>query len=170
MNGQEEPQKTRLAYCVQIGAVVRDVQATMDRLSSTFGIGPWHLYEWPRHRENMKGRYRGQPGNFRFLMAFAQMGHVELELVQPLEGESIYTEFLREKGEGLHHIHFDLPDVQQALASWREDGVATIQSGTGLRPGAEWAYLNTAELPSFGGILVEISTKVYEGDESPPRA
>jgi hypothetical protein len=55
------------------------------------------------------------------------------------------------------------------LASWHEDGIEVIQSGTGLRPGAEWAYLNTAELPGFGGILVELSTKTYEGDEPPPR-
>ena len=118
----------------------------------------------------MRGFYRGQSGDFRFLMAFTQLGYVELELVQPLEGESIYSEFLREKGEGLHHIHFDIPEVDAALQLWQEQGIEAIQSGTGLRPGAIWAYLNTAELPGFGGITIEVTTKVYEGDQPPPRA
>ena len=159
----------RLTHLVQIGAVVRDAQATMDKLSSVFGIGPWHVAEWPKDRARMQGRYRGQTGDFRFMMAFAQLGHVELELVQPLEGESIYTEFLREKGEGLHHIHFDISHVEEALEKCRSEGIEVIQSGPGLRSGSMWAYLNTAELPGFGGILFELATKVYEGDEPPPR-
>jgi methylmalonyl-CoA/ethylmalonyl-CoA epimerase len=170
MSDSQGNQPIRLAHLVQIGAVVHDAQATMEKLSAVFGFGPWHVYEWPKHRTEMRGRYRGQPGNFRFLMAFTQLGHIELELVQPLEGDSIYAEFLREKGEGLHHIHFDIPDVEGAVGQWRSEGIEIIQSGTGLRPGAMWAYLNTAELPGFGGLIFEVATKVYEGDEPPPRS
>lgn len=169
MNDQKGSQKTQLTRLMQVGVVVKDIEKTREMLSATFGIGPWVLFEWPTDGEKMKGRYRGQPGNFRFIMAFAQMGHVELELIQPLEGESIYSEFLEQKGEGLHHILFHLTSVQEALASWQPDGIEAIQSGTGLRPGTEWAYLNTAELPGFGGITFEVITKGYEGDEPPPR-
>jgi len=156
-------------HLVQIGAVVKDAQATMDRLSEVFGFGPWIVHEWPKDREKMKGSYRGQPGDFRFLMAFTQLGSVELELVQPLEGDNVYSDFLRDKGEGLHHIHFDLDEVDTALESLRDQGVEVIQSGTGLRPGAIWAYLNTGEVPGFGGITIEVATKVYDGDRPPPR-
>lgn len=159
----------RLTHLVQIGVVVYDVQATMAKLSRVFGFGPWHVYEFPVDAARVQRSYRGQPGNFRFIMAFAQVGNVEMELIQPLEGDNIYSEWLRQHGEGLHHVHFDLPQVDEALEAWKSEGIEAIQSGTGLRPGAVWAYLNTAELPGFGGIIFELATKVYQGDVPPPR-
>lgn len=165
---REESEKVRLECLVQVGVVVRDLDSTVEKLSSAFGMGPWRYFEWPLDREDMKGMYRGKPGNFRFREAFVKLGHVEVEIIQPLEGDSVYSEFLEKKGEGLHHIRLDVPDVDEAVRSWADEGMEIIQWGTGLRPGTRWAYLNTAELPGFGGILFEIMTKFYEGDELPP--
>ena len=168
-NGEKGSESSRLRYLVQVGVVVRDLKKTVETFSSTFGIGPWQYFVWPLHRADMKGEYRGESGGFRFAAALIRLGHVELELIQPLEGDSIYREFLKEKGEGLHHIRFDVSDLDEAVQSWMDDGVKVIQSGTGLRPDTRWAYLNTAELPGFGGIIIEVLTKYYEGDEPPPR-
>jgi methylmalonyl-CoA/ethylmalonyl-CoA epimerase len=169
VDNPEANPKPHLQHLVQVGVVVRNLDETIEQLSATFGFGPWYRFVWPQHREQLKGYYRGQTGKFSMALAFAKLGHVELELMQPLEGESVYSEFLATKGEGLHHIHFDVPVVADAVAAWKADGIEVIQSGTGLRPGTEWAYLNTAELPGFGGIVVELATKLYEGDEPPAR-
>lgn len=166
---RKETSKHRLKSLVQVGVVVRDLDRTVERLSTTFGIGPWQHFDWPLDRDDMTGTYREKPGHFRMRTALVKLGHVELELIQPLEGDNIYSDFLEEKGEGIHHLRFDIPDVETALESWAGEGIKIIQSGTAIRPGTKWAYLNTAELPGFGGITFELLTKFYEGDEPPPR-
>ena len=44
-------------------------------------------------------------------MAFAELGPIEIALIQPLTGKSIWTDFLPEHGPGLHHIRFNVPEM-----------------------------------------------------------
>ncbi len=83
--------------------------------------------------------------------AFAQSGSVELELIQVLEGETIHTEFLREKGEGLHHLRFKVDDLDAKLAGLAKEGIDVIFRKN--LNGVDFAYLNTDR---FGGIMIEL--------------
>ena len=47
---------------------------------------------------------RGKLVEHSFIAAIASVGDVELELIQPLCGESLYAEHLAQHGEGLHHV------------------------------------------------------------------
>ncbi|MFZ5435717.1 MAG: VOC family protein, partial [Bacillota bacterium] len=46
-------------------------------------------------------------------VAVAQFGGIALEFIEPLEGETVYSAFLREKGEGFHHICVSFPTMEQ---------------------------------------------------------
>ena len=49
----------------------------------------------------------------------ARLGPIRLHLVQPLEGTSVYSEFLKTKGEGLHHMaftHLGIPHWEEAVS------------------------------------------------------
>lgn len=48
-------------------------------------------------------REYGQPVERSWRLATAMVGRVQWELIQPLDGESIYAQFLAEKGKGVHH-------------------------------------------------------------------
>jgi hypothetical protein len=85
-------------------------------------------------------KLRGEPKEYRMKIAFAKMGAIQLELIQPLS-ESIYTEFLNEKGEGIHHIGCYVDDLDTAVAIVEKQGINVIQSGK--RPGGGYAYLDT---------------------------
>ncbi len=50
--------------------------------------------------------YYGRPVEANWIMGFCFLGPIEMELIQPISGPTVYHEFLSEKGEGLHHLGF----------------------------------------------------------------
>jgi catechol 2,3-dioxygenase-like lactoylglutathione lyase family enzyme len=138
---------------VQIGIVVGDLERATQYLTSLFGIGPFRFIEWP-NRVDSKYFYRGKEEHIKIRQAFVQIGPLELELIQPLEGDrNAYREFLEQKGGGIHHVLFEVDDMEQAARRLSEKGVGVLQAGTGIRPGTRWALLDTQE---WVGFLLEL--------------
>lgn len=128
---------------VQIGVVVRDLDRTMKRLTDIFGIGPFRVIECPPAGREDRQFYRGAPARFRTRQAFADLGSIELELIQPVEGKSLWSDFLAEHGEGLHHVRFNIPELEQATARLKAMGIGVTQEGAGIRDGTYWANFDT---------------------------
>lgn len=63
-------------------------------------------------------------------LTYLDAGNAFLQLVEPLEGESGLAQWLREHGEGLHHICFGVDDVADAVAALSDDG-GPVTLGTG---------------------------------------
>jgi methylmalonyl-CoA/ethylmalonyl-CoA epimerase len=154
------PAGLELKRLVQIGIVVADRNRTTQFLTSLFGIGPFRFVEWPDRVES-KYYYRGVEEPVRIGQAFVQLGDVEVELIQPLEGRNAYKDFLDETGGGIHHILFEVPDIDPVIAELAKSGVTVLQSGTGIRPGTRWALLDTRELLGF---YVELRHRPGESD------
>lgn len=151
---------------VQIGIVVRDLERTIAALSEVFGIGPFRSIDWPpADRTGIQRLYHGQPEDFTARMAFTEMGPVELELIQPLAGKSIWADFLEKRGEGIHHIRFNVPDVEPALEYLADHGIQAAQMGSGLRPGTTWVNLDTERLIGF---TIEIMNVLPDTDGRTP--
>jgi len=88
---------------VQIGIVVRDLQATMQRYVDEYGIGPWEIHEFAAgNAEDLEEH--GRPVERSWRLATTMIGQVQWELIEPRDDESDYARFLVEKGEGVHHI------------------------------------------------------------------
>jgi methylmalonyl-CoA/ethylmalonyl-CoA epimerase len=153
---------TRLGNLVQIGIIVRDLDSTIEALSKILGLGPFRFVVWPPDRPNIKSTYYKQTKTFKFREALTQIGPIELELIQPLEGENIYTDFLEEHGEGLHHLRFDVKDPEKFIHDMKQFNIDVIQSGTGTRPGTKWFYLGTEGILKF---TVELMG--YQQDPNP---
>jgi glyoxalase/bleomycin resistance protein/dioxygenase superfamily protein len=73
--------------------------------------------------------YRGKPIDHTFIVAVLWNRTTQLELIQPLVGTNIYTEFLDRHGDGLHHVKEWVDDCQKALKEYRNRGIEVIQSG-----------------------------------------
>ncbi len=142
-----------LNRAVQVGIVVRDLDRTTRLLTELFGIGPFRFIEWP-NRPDSKYWYKGEEQPIKLRQAFVQVGNLELEFIQPVEGEeNAYKKFLEEKGGGLHHVLFEIGDMDAAVAALAPFGVKSLQAGTGIRPGTKWTLLDTQDLAGF---LVEL--------------
>jgi methylmalonyl-CoA/ethylmalonyl-CoA epimerase len=156
------PATVKLKRLVQIGIVVPDRDRTAQLLTSLFGIGPFRLVEWPDRPES-KYYYRDVEQKIRVRQAFVQLGDVEVELIQPLEGNSAYQDFLDETGGGIHHVLFEVSDIDPVIQELAKSGVTVLQSGTGIRPGTRWALLDTQKLLGF---LVELRHRPGESNGS----
>jgi methylmalonyl-CoA/ethylmalonyl-CoA epimerase len=142
--------KDTFKQVVQIGAVVNDLDRSIETLSGIFGIGPFsRIDDWPPNRPDFELYYYEEPGEFTARMAFVDLGQVELELIQPLEGKSIWSDFLEKRGEGIHHIRFNTPDHEPVIKYLEQHGIGISQMGSGLRPGTVWVNLDTEEAVGF---------------------
>jgi methylmalonyl-CoA/ethylmalonyl-CoA epimerase len=114
----------------QVAVVVKNLRKAMENYNQVMGWGPWSVYEHKppvlHHTE-----VRGKPVPYTMLGAEVHCDPIDFEILQPLEGPSIYKEFLREKGEGLHHVSVVNPadDVHRALADFKKKGIEVLMSG-----------------------------------------
>ena len=82
------------------------------------------------------------------------VGESHVELLRPLDGETPVGRFLSKRGPGLHHVAYQVSDVQATLDTLRDRGLRLIDETprTGIR-GSRVAFLHP---DSSGGVLTEI--------------
>jgi len=115
---------TEFEDIVQVGLVVRDAAATAAQYRKLLGVQDWYLNEVDSERG--KGRqfhHRGRAIKAKALIAWARVGNVELELIEPRDEDSAYAEFLREKGPGIHHVMFGCADYEACSGRLFKEGV-----------------------------------------------
>ena len=126
---QENRNKSPFSKLTQIGIVVKDMDATIEKLTA-FGIGPFEHREVP---PGAKEWYKDKPMDATFKIAAVNVGGVELEFIQPVEGESPHQDFLDEKGEGIHHLAFAVENLEGDIDNLKEKGAGIqMQSDLGM--------------------------------------
>ncbi len=146
MTADDVKQRLHLPDVGQIGVVVEDLDRTIAFYESTFGLGPFET----RELEAPNVWDRGQEKHIKARLGFATMGQVELELIHIVEGDSVHLEFLREHGEGLHHLGFFVRDFEARLEQAKAMGLEVLQTDPFAR---FYAYLDTRKC---GGIIFEL--------------
>jgi methylmalonyl-CoA/ethylmalonyl-CoA epimerase len=128
----------------QVGLVVRDLDRTVECYWKQFGIGPWHFYTYRRPLVAQM-TYRGQPADYAMRIALAWIGPLRIELIEMAGGDSVYADFVREHGYGVHHFGVLVDDMDAALAQAGEAGLIMTMDGAGFgRDGdGHYAYLDT---------------------------
>jgi len=128
----------------QIGIVVADAAKIAKRYSEIFGIGPWHFIDATARDFILHGEtYRNAETGLR--LALANMGEMQIELIEPQYGPSTHMSFLKEKGEGIHHVSFGVVnDHDQIVTKLAEQGVGIEMQGLSGDTGT-FTYLATQE-------------------------
>jgi catechol 2,3-dioxygenase-like lactoylglutathione lyase family enzyme len=125
---------------VQIAWVTRDLDATEKALTTLLGAKKWVRMPGV-HFGPDTCTYRGRPADFVADISLSYAGDTQLELIAPVNGDSIYTEFLDRTGPGLHHVCVEVDDVEAALAT---RGAEVVQRGV-MPGGMEFAYVTAAQ-------------------------
>jgi len=136
---------------LQLGYVVADLHAAIDRWVRQMGAGPFFLLE---HFTPHEPAYRGKPGAPDVSMAFGYSGAVQIELIQQHDDTpSVYKEFIDTHGAGYHHFWKRLDDFDAAHAGFQTQyGVPVYTGFTAPDPyGARYAYFDARR--DFGGFL-----------------
>ena len=132
----------------QVCMVVHDIEKSMRAMWETFGIGPWDIYVCNADFVREK-TYYGKPAQFGYKVARThdKLGSIEIELIQPLEGDNIYSDFLKEHGEGIQHLAWLKVDSLEAFNETKQKleaaGFPCIMSGNSFRA---FAYFDTTKV------------------------
>lgn len=86
-------------------------------------------------------------------VAFLPVGESEVELVMPTTDDSGLAKFVQEKGGGIHHICFEVEDLEGMLVKLRDKGVRLINETPTILPGRKLAFVHPK---STGGVLIEL--------------
>jgi methylmalonyl-CoA/ethylmalonyl-CoA epimerase len=135
------------AFC-QIGIVVKSVEETVKFYQETFGFGPFEF----RNVDYPTATYYGKKAGYRGKRAFFYLGPIEIELIELVDGQTIHEEFLRDKGEGLHHISFCVENLEETKKKALAKGLQVIQDFF-RADGSGFAYLDTERT---GGVIFEL--------------
>ena len=131
---------------LQVGLVVKDVDEAVRKYSEVSGIGPWEIHTMDN--TNMRDtKVHGKNAEISMKLALTSVGNMQLELIEPLDEGNIYAEFLREHGEGLHHIACSVDDYDETISVLKGKGVDVLQEGETLG-GMGFAYLDTQDAMS----------------------
>ena len=132
----------------QIGIVVKSVDETVKYFEKEFGFGPFEI----RNVDYSDATYYGQKAGYRGKRGFFHLGPIEIELVELIDGRTIHEDFIKQHGEGLHHIGFQVRNLTEAKKNAEKAGFKITQ-GFSRQDGSGFAYLDTDKT---GGVIMEL--------------
>ena len=143
--GEEKLPFTKIGH---VGVTVEDMDKAVAHYQS-LGIGPFE----PLHTTLYDRQFHGKPADdSRVAILVAKIGEVELELAQPVAGESVHREFMEKHGEGISHLGFYVDDLDKEVAELVAKGFEVVTSGKFVGGGG-LAYLDTDK---EGGVFFEL--------------
>ena len=137
----------------QVAYLVPDLGQAIAQWNALLGQREWHVYRYsPRTIPRMG--FRGMPGRFEMHLALSASGP-QVELIQPIDGPSIYHEWIERRGFGPHHIGRFVVDIEATIEELRAIGIEPVQWGTGygLDGDGGFAYY---EFGPDGGTVIEL--------------
>jgi methylmalonyl-CoA/ethylmalonyl-CoA epimerase len=123
-----------------IGIAVRSLDEALRVYTSAFGFVVEHVEEVASQKTRV---------------AMLPIGESRLELLEAMEEDSPVARFIAKRGEGIHHICFQVEDVKQEISRLKAAGVRMIDETP--RPGADGCLVAFVHPSSTNGVLVELS-------------
>lgn len=115
---------------VQIGVVVRSADEAVQHYARLIGVTTWNInYVDTDSGKGRNFRIDGNEVSVKAKIAWTKIGNIEHELIEPRDETSIFSEYLRNQGPGVHHLMFGTNDCDRAVERLRGCGVARILSG-----------------------------------------
>ncbi|MBN2238415.1 MAG: VOC family protein [Dehalococcoidales bacterium] len=136
-----------------VALIVKDMEAAIKHFEA-LGVGPFPpMIGGPEGMPLTEGTVRGEPVEYDIDLRICRGGYggIDLELIQPLKGRTIYDEFLERCGEGMHHVCYNVDDIEKEIAEMQAAGFNVLQTG-GIQ-GVKWAYFDTDRV---GGMITEL--------------
>ena len=125
-----------------VGIAVRSLDAAVACYEGLFKIEKGARYELPE---------------FGVSALFIPIGESSLEFLEPIGEDSTVAKFIEKRGEGIHHICFEVDDIIESLAEFERSGVALIDRVP--RPGAGGHLVAFLHPRSAHGVLVELKQR-----------
>jgi len=137
-----------LTKITEVGVAVKDLEKATKLFVDCLGAEAGEIITVNRYHM----RYR-----------MCRVGNVDFELMEPLGKEGIIADYLKARGEGMHHVAFAVDDLEAQLASLQEKGVNLIDKEPKELHGGRYAFVHPS---AFVGVMFEL-IKYPEGADLP---
>lgn len=121
-----------------VAIAVRDIGAALEMYRATFGVGTDEVADIADQGVRA---------------ALIRIGGSQLELIQPTDETGSVARFIERRGEGVHHICFEMEDLPERLAQLAAAGVRLVDEAPREGLSGEIAFIHPA---STGGVLIEL--------------
>ncbi len=121
-----------------VAVVVPEVEGALGFWRDALGLDLHHVEDVPSQKS---------------MVAFLPVGESEVELVKPTSDDSGLAKFLAEKGPGMHHLCFEVDNIEEMLAELKAKGVRLINETPQVLPGRKMAFIHPK---ASNGVLVEL--------------
>lgn len=138
----------------QLGYVYKDVEKQAKIMESVYGMSKFVVFD----PVDIQINYRGRNTEIRVKAAFGKLKDTEFELIQLVEGDSIYKEFLDLGREGFHHICYKVEDLQELINKYKSEWIGVLQSGKIIT--SSYAYMDTEKILD---IIIEFAEEKKRG-------
>ena len=122
-----------------IGVIVRDMKTAIENYDNTLGG---------------KVRSRHLNHNGEVDAAFVMIGDTAIEFLAPTKEGTVIDKFLQNRGEGLHHLAYEVPDIHRAIATMVEEGLEPLYEKP--QPGILGELIFFFHPRSTSGALIEL--------------
>ncbi len=122
-----------------IGIAVKDLQKANELYSSLLGVAPYKMEEV--ESEHVK-------------TSFFKTGESKIELLEASHPDSAIAKFIEKKGEGIHHIAFEVSDIKAEMQRLKEEGFQLLNDQPKL--GADQKWVCFIHPKSSHGVLIEL--------------
>jgi glyoxalase/bleomycin resistance protein/dioxygenase superfamily protein len=132
MNNEELRALNQKRKIYQIAWVTRDLEKSMKAWVENLKIGPWMVLTFTdQSLKYLKVDDKPVTEPFKFLIGISWIGDMQLELIEPVYGPTIYEAFIQKHGEGLHHIKERIADdaIEGVVREYRDNGIGVTQTG-----------------------------------------
>jgi methylmalonyl-CoA/ethylmalonyl-CoA epimerase len=127
----------KIKRIAHLGVAVKDLDAALNFFTGGLPLEVTHTEDY----EGMR-------------IGFLPVGDSSIELIQDVSGASAIGKFVEKNGEGIHHIAFEVDDINQAVAELKERGVKLIDEKP--RSGAHGMSIAFMHPKATHGILMEL--------------
>ncbi|MEG2456807.1 MAG: VOC family protein [Clostridia bacterium] len=134
-----------------IGIVVKNISEAAERYGRIYGISKW----WEIVCDGkLDMTYLGEKRNCKVKLYYGGKGSTKIELIETTGDDNIYTNFYAKRGEGMHHIMYNVKNLSEAIRLCEENGLKVIQSANFKSGGAKVRYAYMAE--SEDSVVLEL--------------
>jgi methylmalonyl-CoA/ethylmalonyl-CoA epimerase len=112
----------------QVAIVVKNIEKARVEWAKLLGVKENSIMETEGWEETHM-TFKGKPSKSKAKLTFFQFENITLELIEPISKPSTWQKFGDNKGEGIHHIAFNVEDLDGTLETFRKSGIDVEQKG-----------------------------------------
>jgi methylmalonyl-CoA/ethylmalonyl-CoA epimerase len=122
-----------------LGIAVKDLSASNELFSKLLNVPPYKQESVDSEGVNT---------------SFFQVGETKIELLEATHADSPIAKFIEKRGEGIHHIAFDVADIETEVARLKGEGFTVLNETP--KPGADNKLVVFLHPKSTNGVLIEL--------------